>query len=492
MSATPVINNLNEAKSLLEMITGKEYNDLNTTRTLTNAMEVFKQMTLNGLRYIPKYQIVLKELDSSNTPELKIDGSNLLDELLKVGNQNYLNAEQILLKEKLKAIQPYLDKGVIIYSYFTTKMINTIDKYLSQSGFSVGTFTGDESMELRDENKEKFIHGQLDILLGSKPIGTGVNGLQKICKRMIILSLPWTDSEYTQLKGRIYRQGSTFGEVEIINPQVVIQLGDWEWSWDVQRMNLIKNKKTLADASIDGVIPSKSLPRPETLFAKSIEALQEWKNRLNEGSIYKINRNELVFPLRPEIVEQIGKRLGDFSEVNRQWSISKSTTTHEHLKQNPEEWYYYHSLYSEKRKTWDEIPYIEIGKMIKRKDFVVADLGCGENLLRKELPKNKVLAFDHVAIDETVTACDISNLPLESESVDVAVLSLALMGSNYEDYIKEAHRILKPMGFLFIAEPHNKWEGKLEELENLLESEGFGRPLIRRSSNFLYIKCEKI
>ena len=67
MSATPVINNLTEAKSLLEMITGKEYEDLNTNRTLTNALEVFKQMTLNGLRYIPKYQIVINELDGSNT-----------------------------------------------------------------------------------------------------------------------------------------------------------------------------------------------------------------------------------------------------------------------------------------------------------------------------------------------------------------------------------------------------------------------------------------
>jgi hypothetical protein len=69
---------------------------------------------------------------------------------------------------------------------------------------------------------------------------------------MIILSLPWTDSEYTQLKGRIYRQGSKFGEVEILIPQVYIQLEDKEWSWDRQRINLIRNKKTLADAAIDG------------------------------------------------------------------------------------------------------------------------------------------------------------------------------------------------------------------------------------------------
>ena len=78
MSATPVINNLAEAKSLLEIVTGKEYSDFNTKRTLPNALEAFKHLTLNGLRYLPKYEIQLKELTGENTPELKIDGTDLL------------------------------------------------------------------------------------------------------------------------------------------------------------------------------------------------------------------------------------------------------------------------------------------------------------------------------------------------------------------------------------------------------------------------------
>lgn len=492
MSATPVINNLTEAKSLLEMITGKEYEDLNTRRTLTNALEVFKHMTLNGLRYIPKYKIVIRELDGSNTSDLKIDGTHLLEKLLKVGNQNYLGAERLLLKAKLGAIQPYLKKGVVVFSYFTEKMIKPIVEYLTGLGYRVATFTGSESMDEREENKEGFLHGRIDILVGSRPIGTGVDGLQKVCNRMIILSLPWTDSEYTQLKGRIYRQGSKFGEVEVIVPQVYIPLEDREWSWDVQRMNLIRNKKTLADAAVDGVIPSKHLPRPETLFKKSQEALKEWKDRVNEGKVFHIDRKDLVFPLHPEVVEQIGRQIGDFSEVNRVWSVSKSSTTHKRLKEHPEDWYYYHTLYTEKRKTWDEIPYIEIAKKIVRTDFVVADLGCGENLLRKEIPENTVLAFDHVAIDDSVVACDISNLPVEANTVDVAVFSLSLMGTNYAEYLGEAHRILKPMGYLFIAEPQGKWQGKQEELEQEVVKAGFGKPNVWSSGSFLYLKSEKV
>ena len=491
MSATPVINNLTEARSLLELITGKEYEDLNTTRTLTNALEVFKHMTLNGLRYMPKYDIAIKELDGSNTGELKIDGSGILDKLLSFENNSYLETEQELLKLKLKAIDKYLCKGAIIYSYFTHKMILPIVEHLRNSGYKVATYTGEESMDTRELNKEAFLKGQIDILVGSRPIGTGVDGLQKVCKRLIILSLPWTDSEFTQLKGRIYRQGSKFNDVEIIIPQIYIPLEEREWSWDAQRLNLIKNKKTLADAAVDGLIPSRILPSPQTLYAKSIEALREWKQRISEGEIYTIVRKELKFPLNPEIVQQLSRKLGDFSEVNRIWSVSKSDTTHDRLKKNPEEWYYYHTLYAEKRKEWDQIPFIEIAKMIKRKDFVVADLGCGENLLKNEIPDNKVLSFDHISIDPSVTSCDLSNIPLDSEEVDLAVFSLALMGSNYEDYIKEAHRILKPMGFLFIAEPMGKWEGKTEQLEALIQSSGFSRPQITRSGNFIYIKCEK-
>jgi len=490
MSATPVINNLTEAKSLLEMVSGKDYDDLDTRRTLQNAIEVFKHLTLNGLRYRPKYDIQLKELTAENTEELKIDGTSLLDDLLAIENHNYLRAEQLILKEKLKFIEPYLGKGVLIYSYFTTGMISVIVSHLQGLGYSIGTFTGEESNEERGDFKNKFIKGEIDILIGSRPVGTGVDGLQRICNKMIVLSLPWTDSEYTQLKGRIYRQGSKFGEVEIIIPQVYVKMDDGEWSWDRQRINLIRNKKTLADAAIDGVIPSKKIPSPNTLFAKSQEALREWRDRLQEGGVFKIDRKDLTFPLRPEIVEQLGRRLGDFSEVNRVWSVSKSSTTHDRLKEHPEDWYYYHELYREKRKTWDEIPYVEIAKMITRPEFIVADLGCGENLLSKEIP-NRVLAFDHVAIDENVTACDISNLPLDDSAVDVTVFSLSLMGSNYDNYIKEAHRVLKSMGFIIIAEPINKWKQREQELEDLLIEAGFDKPKIKKTGSFIYLRSVK-
>jgi len=51
-----------------------------------------------------------------------------------------------------------------------------------------------------------------------------------------------------------------------------------------------------------------------------------------------------------------------------------------------------------------------------------------------------------------VMAADIATLPLASESVDVAVFCLALMGTNWPAFLDEAWRVLAPRGEVWIAE----------------------------------------
>lgn len=48
---------------------------------------------------------------------------------------------------------------------------------------------------------------------------------------------------------------------------------------------------------------------------------------------------------------------------------------------------------------------------------------------------------------------------LKDEEIDVAVFSLALWGTNYKDYLVEAHRVLG-YGLIFIAEPSKKYNGE--------------------------------
>ena len=68
-----------------------------------------------------------------------------------------------------------------------------------------------------------------------------------------------------------------------------------------------------------------------------------------------------------------------------------------------------------------------------------------------------VHSFDHVAVNDSVTACDIADVPIDDGELDVAVFCLSLMGSNFTDYLKEAHRTLKLDGRRIIYLRKRKW-----------------------------------
>lgn len=84
-----------------------------------------------------------------------------------------------------------------------------------------------------------------------------------------------------------------------------------------------------------------------------------------------------------------------------------------------------------------------------------------------------MIGIDHVAAREGVIACDMAATSLDDESLDVAVFSLSLMGTNWCDYLKEAHRTLKPYGYLVIAEPAGRWRDEPPTLRAAVESTGF-------------------
>ncbi|PNY16514.1 ribosomal RNA-processing protein 8-like [Trifolium pratense] len=108
---------------------------------------------------------------------------------------------------------------------------------------------------------------------------------------------------------------------------------------------------------------------------------------------------------------------------------------------------------------WPEQPVNVIIKWLKKQSpsFVVADFGCGEALISKSL-KNTVFSLDLVSNNPVVIACDMATTPLNSSAVDVAVFCLSLMGTNYQTYLEEAYRVLKPGGWLLIAEVKSRFD----------------------------------
>lgn len=152
-----------------------------------------------------------------------------------------------------------------------------IRERLIGKGFRVGTFNGEDKSGL-----EAFKTRKVDVLIGSSALGTGVDGLQFVCNRLIVNCLPWTSAGYEQLLGRISRQGSTFHDVEVFIPQVVLQNGADDWSW-ADNASLAFTKKTLADAAVDGAVPEAKLASPESMLEEAKKALAAWIERLAKG-----------------------------------------------------------------------------------------------------------------------------------------------------------------------------------------------------------------
>lgn len=81
-----------------------------------------------------------------------------------------------------------------------------------------------------------------------------------------------------------------------------------------------------------------------------------------------------------------------------------------------------------------------------KKNIVVADLGCGDAALAQHFQKKKgikIHCFDLVKVNDFVQVCDMANVPLEDESVDIAIFCLSLMGTNFLAFIREACRYTK-------------------------------------------------
>ncbi|MBV8758740.1 MAG: DEAD/DEAH box helicase family protein, partial [Deltaproteobacteria bacterium] len=446
MSGTPVINTLQEGKSLVEMITGHRHDDLEVVATVQNCMRLYQRLVTLGTRFKPEYETQLKR-----HIEL-IDIEPALDQIRQVGRGTVLELEQVLTKLRLPVILKHIKPGekVLIYTHYVDGIIGPLRDALVAAGHHVGLLYGDT--DDKDLNEFKKEGGAIDVLIASSRVGTGVNGLQYVCNKLIINALPWTNAEYEQLVGRLHRQGSTFEKVDVIIPVTFATVNGERWSYCQSKLDRLQYKKSIADAAVDGVVPEGNLRTP----AQAQQDIMDWLARLETGQMNEVARVPIKIPLTgtPADVEKRLAKYGDFSKMNNRWYASSSDKTHARLQQNPEEWAHYHTMYSKLRESWPVVPFKEELRWLdERRGWVVGDFGCGEAFIAKEVGANHTVhSFDHVALDSRVVACDIAHVPLKDGELDLAIFCLSLMGSNFTDYIREAHRCLRLDGVLHIWE----------------------------------------
>ena len=446
MSGTPVINTLQEGKSLVEMITGHRHDDLEVVPTVQNCMRLYQRLVTLGTRWKPEYKIQLA------VHKIEVDCAPALDQIRAIGRGTVLQLEQVLTKLRLPVMLEHIKPGekVLIYTHYVEGIVAMLREAIVKAGLRAGMLTGDTD----DTDLKQFLDkdGGVDVLIASSRVGTGVNGLQYVCQKLIINALPWTNAEYEQLVGRLFRQGSRFDKVDVIIPVTFAMVNGQRWSYCESKLHRLEYKKSIADAAVDGVVPEGNLRTP----AQAQQDVMDWLSRLEAGQISEVSRAVIKIPLdgTPADVERRVQRYGDFSKMNNRWYSSDSAKAHDRLAANSEEWAHYHTLYRQLRQTWPVVPFKEEIRWLSERDgYVVGDFGCGEAFIAAEAGnKHTIHSFDHIAIDQRVIACDVAHVPLEDDTLDLAIFCLSLMGSNFTDYIREAHRCLHIDGQLHIWE----------------------------------------
>jgi len=473
MSATPVINNLIEAKSLIQLVSGLAYDELKTKENTNNCIMLYRHLTTLGMRYKPDYSSMEED---PIFPEIELNDEEL-DELKNLPRTrrgiSESSLEQLLTRVKVAEIIKHINKAprTLIYTGMVTGITEYLKATIESEGFKVGLYTGTDKSGLR-----QFLANECQVLIGSEPISTGVDGLQNVCDQLIVTSLPWTNAEYEQLKGRLVRQGQK-SKVKIIIPRAYYWDHDKRMSFCEYKWQTVTYKKAIADATVDGIIPEFRLDSRK----QARQYISDWIARLESQDEFKeLPKNETSVVYEPihdgsqdegvsEKQSIDRKRVEvEFNTINLKLYRDKSSKTHERLRNNPKESLHYHRLLSEYRKHWifDPVP-DQIKRLnVRKSSLVIGDFGCGMAAIEEALKdQHKVYSFDHVSVNDNSNTieCDMSHVDLPDGHLDIAIFCTSLMGSNYGDYLKEAYRTLKQDGRIEIYEAESKFGSHEEE-----------------------------
>jgi hypothetical protein len=457
LSGTVITNSLSEGRTLLELVLGEERPDLPNGRGIAKAMRMHQALMANGIRQRAindfPYVIVRPEVDATEWLE------DVQLALRYPPRLRPLQVEKALIHARIPAILEAVDGPTVVVTQYVEGFVEPLRKAIKAAGYRVGVHTGDEKLPVHGHANavEAFKAGALDVLIASiNTISTGVDGLQNVSNNLIIACMPWTAADYLQVIARLARSGQE-QPVRVVIPTTHInyvddEIGPAQWSFCGYRASIIANKQRLMDAVMDGLVPESE----EITEAKAGQQLVRWLERLD-------SKGALVRPFRPirvplvfetEAEEQKARaHFGNWSSCNGRWNSQASDKLHKRLQARPEEWELYHTDLGQMRKEWAVDPLQEAIKICtSSKGLVIGDFGCGTAELADSLKdRHTVHSFDHVAINDSVIACDIANgVPLEKESLDLAIFSLSLMGTNWKEQLVEAWRCLKPTGQIHI------------------------------------------
>ncbi|KAI1437189.1 methyltransferase-domain-containing protein [Xylaria sp. CBS 124048] len=270
--------------------------------------------------------------------------------------------------------------------------------------------------------------------------------------------------------------------------------------------HVTKSEPSLAGEALSGEPSEKSKKGKR----QREESSKGGENGQNDNSMNKAPRAPVTPKLTPMQAAMKEKLVSArFRHLNETLYTKPSTEAFQLFQDSPEMFHEYHEGFRRQVNVWPENPvdgYIEDIKLRGRQRHAhksrpgqtnptepdvqplmrtngvctIADLGCGDAKLATVLQSEKkrlnlnILSYDLQSPSTLVTKADIANLPLADGSVDVVIFCLALMGTNWLDFIEEAYRILHWKGELWVAEIKSRFGHVRNKAKNAPVSHSVG------------------
>jgi len=146
LSAIPVVDNPNEGKSLLELITGKVYDDVVTRATIPNAVTLYQKLSTLSISELPRYSIGIQRHDIEVEAPRPTNGVHSIRQL----KSNPLAIEQLLTAARIPKIIECIDGQTIIYIEHVIEVIGKLSDAVRASGYSLALYTGSDAARERE------------------------------------------------------------------------------------------------------------------------------------------------------------------------------------------------------------------------------------------------------------------------------------------------------------------------------------------------------
>jgi hypothetical protein len=304
-TGTPVLTGCAEGVSLIDLIDETAQTTYGFTRknSFNECMRLHQAMTRYGVRFKPRVGVELlspsvrrsdggeycQSKDGKRGLELVTPRDDLaplieitdadaiakLSDLKRGRGWSWLDIDEILTPFKLDAIVEAIRPGTVVYTEHVggdraDPVVTTIAKAVKKAGFTVAVFDGRaDSVRGHDtiaavngmcsckrcRGLAAFKRGEVAVLVASRTIGEGVDGLQQVGNRVIVNSPPWHDGAWEQLVGRWFRSGQT-RNVEVVVPITWMASPSGRVSLDMLRLSRINDRGNIADAVVDGALPT--------------------------------------------------------------------------------------------------------------------------------------------------------------------------------------------------------------------------------------------